>query len=122
MVHFASWLAPAAVVLVTWGLVGLLQKIATNHLSAESAFIWLLIGYFALEPLIYPGRSLFAYSARSLAVTFCRGLLNAMGSWALLAAMKNGGKASIVVPLTFLYPLVVILAVPLLLNERITRL
>lgn len=43
----------AAVVLLTWGLVGLLQKLSTNYLSAESAFVWLLIGYFVLEPWLY---------------------------------------------------------------------
>jgi uncharacterized membrane protein len=39
----------------------------------------------------------------------------------LLAAMKNGGKASVVVPLTALYPLVVVLAAPVVLGESITR-
>jgi len=50
------------------------------------------------------------------------GLLNALGAWALFAALKNGGKASIVSPLTALYPLVVILLVPLVLHESITKL
>jgi transporter family protein len=36
--------------------------------------------------------------------------------------MKNGGKASIVVPLTALYPIVVLLLGPLILKETITRL
>ena len=48
------------------------------------------------------------------------GLLNALGSWALLAAMKNGGKAVIVVPMTAVYPLLVCLMAPLLLNEHLT--
>jgi transporter family protein len=48
--------------------------------------------------------------------------LNTLGAWALLAAMKNGGKASIVVPLTALYPIVVLLLGPLILKETITRL
>lgn len=44
------------------------------------------------------------------------------GCEALFAALKNGGKASIVSPLTALYPLVVIMMVPFLLHETITRL
>jgi len=46
--------------------------------------------------------------------------LNAIGAWALLAAMKHGGKASIVVPLTALYPLVVVLTAPIILHESIS--
>jgi transporter family protein len=45
-----------------------------------------------------------------------------VGAWALLAAMENGGKASIVVPLTALYPLVMVLASPLILHESISLL
>jgi len=121
MFHWPAWLWPAAVVLVTWGLVGLLQKLSTNYLPAESAFVWLLFGYFLLEPWLYPGRMLFAYSLRSVTLTLFSGFLNALGAWMLLAAMKNGGKASVVVPLTALYPLLVVLASPVVLGESITR-
>jgi transporter family protein len=48
--------------------------------------------------------------------------LNTLGAWALLAAMKAGGKASIIVPLTALYPLIVVLSAPIILRETITRL
>jgi len=38
----------------------------------------------------------------------------------LLAAMKHGGKASIVVPMTAVYPMLVCLVAPLLLHEILT--
>ncbi len=120
--HMASWLLPAAVVLLTWGIVGLLQKLSTNYLSAETALIWLVVGYFLLLPWLYPAKSVFAYSTRNLLLTMLSAGLNTLGAWALLAAMKNGGKASIVVPLTALYPIVVVLLGPLVLKETITRL
>jgi transporter family protein len=50
------------------------------------------------------------------------GVLNALGAWALFAALKSGGKASIVAPVTALYPLVVIVLVPFVLKESITTL
>jgi len=62
------------------------------------------------------------YSSRSLVFALVSSLLNALGAWALLAAMKNGGKASIVVPFTALYPLVTVSLAPLVLNESITAL
>jgi transporter family protein len=119
--HVSSWIFFGVIVLVSWGIVGMLQKLSTNYLSAESALVWLVVGFLLMEPFLYPGRALFSYSARSLAWALGGGFLNALGAWALLAAMKSGGKASIVAPLTALYPLVVVLAAPLVLHESITR-
>jgi bacterial/archaeal transporter family protein len=118
--HLAPWLLFTILALLCFGVVGLLQKLSTDLVSAEAALIWLIVGFLLLEPLVYPGRSLLSYSARSIAFIFAAGLLNALGSWAILAAMKSGGKASVVVPLTAVYPMVVCLAAPFLLHEHIT--
>jgi transporter family protein len=120
--HLPLWFWPAAVVLITWGVVGLLQKLSTNYLSAESALIWLVGGYFLLLPWLYPGKSVLSYPIQSLGYTMLSAGLNTLGAWALLAAMKAGGKASIIVPLTALYPLIVVLSAPIILKETITRL
>ena len=68
------WFWFGLVILLAWGNVGLLQKLSTNHLSAE---------------------------------------------WALLAAMKTGGKASVVAPFAALSPIVVVSLAPLVLHESI---
>lgn len=120
--HIPSWFVFAALVLVCWGVVGLLQKLSTNRVSAESALIWLVVGFFLLTPVFYPGRSLFHYSTRSLLFILVCSALNALGALALFAAMKNGGKASIVVPVTALYPLVVVLFGPFVLKQSMTLL
>jgi transporter family protein len=120
--HLAPWFWFAVTVLVAWGVVGLLQKLSTNYISAESSLIWLVAGYLLLEPALYPGQSLFHYSGWNLTWALLSGALNALGALALFAALKSGGKASIVSPLTALYPLVVIIAVPFVLHESITRL
>jgi transporter family protein len=118
--HLPPWFWFAAIVIISWGIVGLLQKLSTNYLPANSALIWLVVGFLLLEPLMYPGRALFHYSLRSLTWALLSGVLNALGAWALLAAMYRGGKASIVSPLTALYPLVVVVVAPVLLHESIT--
>ena len=102
------WFGPAIVVLVCWGIAGLFQKLSTNHLSAETALVWLMVGFFLLDPWLYPQESILIYSRRSLVYALLSSFLNALGGWALLAAMKHGGKASIVVPFTALYPLVTV--------------
>ena len=114
------WMWLALVTLFAWGMVGLLQKLSTNHLSAEWALIWLAVGFVILAPWFYPGKILFTYSQHALGWAFLGGTFNALGAWALLAAMRSGGKASIVAPLTALYPVVVVLLAPLLLHEFVT--
>jgi transporter family protein len=120
--HLPPWFWFSLVVLITWGVVGLLQKLSTNEISAESALIWLVVGFFVIAPVFYPGEALFSYDPRSLVYVLASAALNAVGAWALLVAMKSGGRASIVVPLTALYPLVLVLAAPIILRETISLL
>ena len=117
--HLPPWFWFAAIVLISWGIVGLLQKLSTNYISAESSLIWLVVGFLLLQPFLYPGPAVFSYSAHSLTWALLSGVLNALGAWALFAAMKSGGKASIVSPFTALYPLVVVLVAPVVLHESI---
>jgi transporter family protein len=96
--HVPPWFWFALVTLLCWGGAGLLQKLSTNHISAESFLIWLVVGFLLLEPFFYPGKSIFTYSSVNLAWALLSGVLNALGAWALFAALKSGGKASIVAP------------------------
>jgi bacterial/archaeal transporter family protein len=120
VLHVTPWFWFAVITLLSWGIVGLLQKLTTNQISAETSLIWLVVGFLLLEPLLYPGRALFHYSGWNLSWALISGVLNAFGAWALFAAMKSGGKASIISPLTALYPVVVIVLVPFILHESIT--
>ena len=118
--YIAPWLLYTILALSFFGIVGFLQKLSTDLLSAESALVWLTVGFVLMEPFLYSGPSMFHYSARSITFVVAGGLLNALGSWALLAAMKNGGKASVVVPMTAVYPMVVCVVAPLILKEHLT--
>ena len=113
------WLLYAALAMLSFGLVGLLQKLSTNHLSADSALTWLTVGFLFFLPVFYPGRLILGYSGRSWVLAFLSGVSNMLGAWTLLAAMRSGGKASIIVPFTALYPAIVVLAAPLLFSEPI---
>ena len=116
----SSWLGLALVALVTWGAAGIFLKVATQNISAGSSLVWLIAGFALLEPLLWPGGTLLGYSLGSVLVALAAGFLNAVGFSALLAAMRNGGKASVVVPMTALYPILVVIAAPLVLNESLT--
>jgi transporter family protein len=122
MIHLAPWLVYTLIALVSFGVAGLLQKLSTDRVSAECAVVWLVIGFVILEPLVYPGAMLRQYSVRSITFVLLAGILNAAGTWTVLAAMRSGGKASVVVPMTAVYPMVVCLIAPIFLHEHITLL
>lgn len=120
--HIPLWLWYSMLTLIAWGVVGILQKLSTNYISAESSLIWLVVGFLLIEPFFYPGSAVLHYSKVNLAYAVLGGLLNALGALALFAALKNGGKASMVAPLTALYPVVVIVLVPSILHESVSHL
>lgn len=118
--HIAPWLVIVVVVLVLWGLTAIFQKLTTNYISAESTLILRTVAFLFIVPIIYPGRELFHHSLHALLYGFLAGLLSALGCIGLFAAMKGGGKASIVGPISALYPLVVVVLSPFVLHESVT--
>src|SRR5271157_5172950 len=107
--HFPVWLLFALFALLCWGVSGVVQKLSTNAISAELAVLWFSYAMFALAlgiliavPLDWHVRpSAFFLAALS-------GALNVLGVMTSFAALGRGGQASIVIPLTCMYPLVTI--------------
>ena len=118
----APWLWFSLLVLLAWGTLGIVQKLATNLISAESALVWSVIGFLVLQPILYGGPSPLHYTSASLAWALLNGVFNGLGAWTLMAAMSGGGKASLVMPITAMYPLLVVLVAPVIFHESITRL
>jgi transporter family protein len=118
----APWLWFSLLVLLSWGTLGVVQKLTTNIISAESALIWSVIGFICLQPLLYGGPSPFHYTSGALGWALLNGVFNGLGAWTLMAAMSAGGKASLVLPITAMYPLLVVLVAPALFHESISRL
>lgn len=115
-----TWVLYALAVLLAWGVLGIFQKRATDIISAESTLFWMIVGFLLFEPFLYPGKVLFTYSTHALIYGLLSGFLSNLGAWGLYAAMRNGGKASVVVPLVSLYPVIVIVLAPFLLHETLT--
>lgn len=90
--HLPPWFWFGLVTLLSWGIVGLLQKLSTNYLSADWALVWLAAGFILLEPWLYPGKALFRYSGHAVGWALLAGVFNALGAWALLDAMKFGER------------------------------
>jgi len=77
---------------------------------------------FLVAPFVYTGADMLKYPARGLVWALLSGAFNALGAWALFAALRNGGKASIVSPFAALYPVVVVFLAPIILRESISLL
>lgn len=113
------WIFYSVIVIILWGVVGLFQKLGTNRISARSLLVWLTVGYLVLLPVLLRGVGVVGLKWQTISIGVLAGLTNGLGAWCLLSSLEAGAKASIVVPLTALNPLVTILLALGFLRERL---
>jgi transporter family protein len=115
------WLGFAILALVFWGITGVTQKLSTNSISSERSFLWFCWAMVALSAAMLvvarPHRGLGALVVWS---AIAGGALNGLGAWTSFRALESGGKASIVISLISLYPLLTVGLAVVLLGERLT--
>lgn len=115
------WLGFSILALVLWGITGVTQKLATNRISSERSFLWFCWAMVALSAVVL----LTVHQQWGLGrlVVICSvagGALNGLGAWTSFRALESGGKASIVISLVSLYPLLTVVLAVLILGERLT--
>src|SRR5262245_64460984 len=114
------WLPYATLALLCYGAIGLLQKAATNRVSADTALVWYSFGYLAMLPLFLSGASFSHVPLPTIGIGILAGFIARIGEWFLFAALRAGAKASVAVPLTSIYPLVTLLLAVVFLQEKLT--
>jgi drug/metabolite transporter (DMT)-like permease len=103
----ANWLLLALVPIALWGAAGLLQKMATNHVSGGYAAFWFHVAFLPIGFLFYISDPLTAApAARTWMLVLLLGFTLALGNLAILAAFALGGRAAIITPMAGLYPLI----------------
>jgi len=107
------------IAVVLWGVVGLLQKVTTNYITADAVLIWDRVGYLCLLPWLLATTSLSNLGSGDLLIGTLAGIANSLGAWFLYASLESGAKASIAVPLTSLYPLLTVLMAMAFLGEKV---
>ena len=119
LVH--TWLWFAAIALVFWGITGVTQELATNRISSELSFIWFAYAMIAISatlavfvPIHWHLRPLIFWAA------VVGGTLNGLGALTSFTALESGGKASVVISLISLYPLLTVAFAVTFLHERLT--
>jgi len=115
------WLGFAILALVLWGITGVTQKLSTNRISSERSFLWFCWAMVALSAAVLPVAGLhWALGTLVVVCSVAGGALNGLGAWTSFRALESGGKASIVISLVSLYPLLTVLLAVILLGERLT--
>ena len=114
------WYLLACWAILAWGASGFLQKVATMHLAPHAATVAFAGGYVGTAAYCLAAAELqwSALPLRASLVGLVAGVLNGLGLVGLFAALGRGGKASIVVPLTGLYPVVTVALAVAHLGER----
>ena len=115
------WLGFAILALVLWGITGVTQKLATNRITSERSFLWFCWAMVALSAVVWVAIPMHWHLGRlALICAIAGGALNGLGAWTSFRALESGGKASIVISLVSLYPLLTVVLAVLLLGERLT--
>jgi len=120
MFKTANWFIPAVLSLLLWGVWGFFQKLALIQMPPRNVYIFTIIGMMivSLSVLVSLG---FKVEGNKTGVFFAvlAGLCGSLGGLFYLYSLSKG-KASVVITLTALYPVVTIILSFLILKESIT--
>jgi transporter family protein len=118
---FPAWAIFATVALVLWGVTGITQKLSTNRIASQLSFLWFAYAMVAISAVISLTTTIH-WHLRPMIMVLCiaGGTLNGLGALTSFAALESGGKASIVISLISLFPLLTVAIAVLFLHERLT--
>lgn len=121
------WLLWSLVTIMLWGTWGLVSKVAS---AGMDAYVNQLLYTAGLAPLlvfvawtVHRRESHAPREGRAMGVfwAFFTGILGGVGNIFFFQAMVAGGKASVVAPVTALFPMVTVLLALTFLHERLGR-
>ena len=119
---FPRWLRHCLLCIGWWGLFGFLAKLGADGASPSNLQVLFTVGMVPLVLVALVRSNLQVETdRRGVVCGVLNGVLSGLGGLAYFAAMSQG-QASIVGPVTSLFPLITVVLALLLLKERINRL
>jgi len=121
------WLLWSLATIVLWGTWGLVSKVASAGVDAYSNQLLYTAGILPLLSFVAwtVHRSKAGEKSERLAAgvfwAFLTGILGGVGNIAFFEALVKGGKASVVAPVTALFPMVTVVLALVFLKERLGR-
>ncbi len=118
-----AWLAYSVLTILFWGAWGLVSKIASGGVDANTNQIFYTLGLLPLILIVLRSPRLKQGTGRRAGIrwAFITGILGGTGNIAFFHALVVGGKASIVVPVTALFPVVTVVLAVIFLRERLSN-
>lgn len=114
------WYVYTALTVLTWGLWGIFSKLAANYAKPKQALLFQTVGVLAFAIVVlFMEKFHFEWSAAGFGWAALGGFFAFVGFLTFFAALDQG-KASTVVTLSALYPLVTIVLSIAFLHERLT--
>ena len=116
------WLAFSLVTILVWGAWGAVSKVASQGVDADTNQVFFTFGLLPLIAMVWRSpRNAGGGAGRRIGIgwAFLTGILGGTGNIAFFHALVMGGKASIVSPVTALFPLVTVILAVTLLHERV---
>jgi transporter family protein len=115
------WLRYAVLCIFWWGVFGFLAKLGSDRTSPEQMQILFTIGMLPLvAAAVWSARMKVETDRLGVFYAVLIGVLAGMGGVAYFAAMENG-KASLVGPVTSLFPLLTVVLAVTFLKEKMNR-
>ena len=117
------WLVFSVLTIGCWGAWGAVSKLASNDVDANTNQLLFTLGLLPLIAIAVrsPSLSVGVGEVRraGLGWAFLTGVLGGTGNIAFFRALVVGGQASVVVPVTALFPLVTVILALAVLRERL---
>lgn len=116
------WLAFSLLTILVWGAWGAVSKVASEGVDANTNQVFFTFGLLPLIAIVWRSpRNAAGGAGRRAGIgwAFLTGILGGTGNIAFFRALAMGGKASIVSPVTALFPLVTVILAVTLLGERV---
>jgi bacterial/archaeal transporter family protein len=119
-----AWLAYSLLTILLWGTWGVVSKVASSGMDANTNQIYFTVGLLPLMLLLLPAARRGAAGPQrraGIAWAFVTGILGGAGNIAFFHALESGGNVSIVAPATALFPVVTVILAVTFLRERISK-
>jgi len=116
------WLAFSLLTILVWGAWGAVSKIASDGVDADTNQVFFSFGLLPLALVVWCSpRTATGGEGKRIGIgwAFLTGILGGTGNIAFFHALSLGGKASIVSPVTALFPLVTVVLAVTLLHEKL---
>jgi len=118
-----AWLWLSALTIVLWGAWGLESKFVVDRMSPWMNQVLFSLGLLPVMAWLVFSKGVHSGNNKRKGAWYAliTGLLGGAGNIAFYLALSGGGKVSVVVPLTCLFPLVTVIAAYFVLKESLTR-